>query len=142
MQDLAELNTLIDAAAKRAGSDYKLAQQLGQTRQRISNWRHGAQTCPPEDQALMAAVAGFDPMAQLARAVVAKHEGKAKGDLLMKVLGKGLAATGGMVVSAGASAMEIYSWTIHSGLLSRVVDHALALYDVYTCKVIHRMRAA
>ena len=104
-----ELLHLIEEASKKAGSDTKLADLIGQPRQRISGWRHGHKDCPPEDQALMAAVAGFDPMATLARAVVNKHEGKKKGDLLMKVLGKALLATGAAASSAGASAAQIFS---------------------------------
>ena len=109
MQSLTELNALIDRAAAIAGSDYKLAQQLQVTRQTISNWRHGAAPCPVESQALIAHVAGLDPLAELARAVVRKHEGTAKGDMLMKALGKPLLAIGAVLGSAGAAAHQIFS---------------------------------
>lgn len=109
MDRLDELNLLIDKAAAIAGSDGKLAAMLGEPRQRVSNWRHGHATPQPEDWALLAHVAGLDPVAELARATVAKHEAKRKGDLLMRALGKGLLATGAAVASAGASAASIYS---------------------------------
>ena len=102
-----ELLNLIDRAASAAGSDYKLARLIGQGRQRISNWRHGEVPCPPEDQALMAAVAGLDPIAELTRAVVRKHEGSKKGDLLMKALGKALHLTGAVAGFVGAVGIAI-----------------------------------
>lgn len=109
MQHLDELNTLIDKAAKAAGSDNKLAISLGVTRQRISNWRHAHQACTPADQALMAHIAGLDPVQVLARATVEAYEGKPKGDALMKALGKALLATGAAIGSAGAAAHGIGS---------------------------------
>ncbi|MGY8590819.1 helix-turn-helix domain-containing protein [Paracidovorax citrulli] len=108
MQHLEELNSLIDKAAEVAGSDYKLAQTLGVSRQIVSNWRHGHKTATPEDQALLAGIAGLDPVATMARAMVWKHEGTAKGDRLMRVLGKALLATGAAIGSAGASAAAIF----------------------------------
>lgn len=108
--DLTELNRLMDRAAEHAGSDTKLASMLKTTRQRISDWRAGRKTCQPEDQALMAEIAGLDAMEVLARATVAQFEGTPKGDLLMRALGKGLLATGAALGSAGASAAEISSW--------------------------------
>lgn len=108
MTDQEELNFLIDSASKIAGSDYKLAQLIGVDRQAISNWRHGT-ACPPENQALMAHVAGFDPISTLARATVKKFEGKEKGDLLMKALGKGSRLTGAVAGFVGAVALVISS---------------------------------
>ncbi len=108
MTDQEELNFLIDAASKIAGSDYKLAQLIGVDRQAISNWRHGT-ACPPENQALLAHVAGFDPMATLARATVRKFQGKEKGDLLMKALGKSSRLTGAIAGFVGAIALAISS---------------------------------
>jgi hypothetical protein len=116
MQHLNELNTLIDQASKAAGSDNKLAQMLGVTRQRVSNWRNAHQPCVPADQALLAYIAGLDPIQVLARATVEAYEGKPKGDALMKALGKALLVTGAAIGSAGASAAAIFSTipTTHS----------------------------
>lgn len=116
MQHLEALNLLIDAASKIAGSDGKLALALGVPKQHISHWRHGHKNCQPEDQGLMASIAGFDPIQTLARATVEYWEGKPKGDRLMRALGKALLVTGGAIGSAGASAAAIFSTipTTHS----------------------------
>lgn len=73
------LDQLIDLASKAAGSDYKLAAALGVTRQNVSNWRHAKTSCPVADQALMAGIAGLDPVAWNARATAAAYEGTPKG---------------------------------------------------------------
>ena len=109
MKHLDELNILIDAASSIAGNDAKLAAALGQHRSKVSDWRKGRQACPPEMQVLMAALAGFDPQATAARALVEKHEGTPLGDQLMRALGKALRATGAALGFAGASALAIYS---------------------------------
>lgn len=109
MKHLADLNLLIDAASAIAGNDSKLAALLGQHRSKVSDWRRGTQDCPPEDQALMASIAGYDAVQTLIRATVEKHEGKPKGDLLMKVLGKPSLAIGGVAGFAGAVALAIFS---------------------------------
>lgn len=111
MQHLDELNSLIDAASKIAGSDGKLALSLGVPKQHVSQWRHGTKVCQPEDQALMAAVAGFDPVQTLARATVEYWEGKPKGDRLMRALGKRLRPIGAALGFAGAVALSIFSVT-------------------------------
>lgn len=115
MQDqtaaLEELNTLMDAASKRAGNDRKLAAMLGTSAQRVSDWRHGRKTCQPEDQAVMAGIAGLNAIEVLARATVQQYEGTAKGDMLMRVLGKSFLATGAALGSVGASAAQTFSTT-------------------------------
>jgi hypothetical protein len=84
-------------------------------RQSISNWRHGVAPCPVEIQALMAHIAGLDPVAELARAVVRKHEGTSKGDMLMKALGKASRLTGAVAGFVGAVALAIFSMTPATG---------------------------
>lgn len=115
------LNTLIDKASERATSDYKLAKMLGVARQTVSHWRHNRKTCPVADQTLMASIAGLDAQAWAARAIVAQYEGTAKGDQLYKALGKSLLATGGVIVSSGASARQIFSLDSHR-IATAVVD--------------------
>lgn len=105
MKHLDELNLLIDKASSIAGNDSKLAALLGQHRSKVSDWRKGSQDCPPEDQALMAGIAGLDAAQTLIRATVEKHEGKPKGDLLMKVLGKPSLAIGAVLGFAGQLAV-------------------------------------
>lgn len=116
MTHLDSLNVLIDKASAIAGSDYKLAQSLDVPRQHISNWRHGKRTATPADQALMAHIAGLDPVQVLARATVEQYEGKAKGDALMKALGKASLATGAVLGSAGAMAHQIFGTIQATGL--------------------------
>lgn len=116
MQDLSELVALMDRAKDAAGSDYKVAQALGITTQKISDMRHGRKTATPEDCALLAAVAGVDPVEEMTRAMLRKHEGSKKGELLLKALGKASLATGAAIASAGAHASVI------SGVVHRLLD--------------------
>jgi transcriptional regulator with XRE-family HTH domain len=127
MSEKSDLEVLIDRASALAGSDGKLAAALGVSRQVVSDWRHGRRTATPEDQALLAAHADLDPILELARATVRKHEGTAKGDLLMKALGKALPAIGAGLASAGAHAQGI-------GSMIPVPSHALewAVAGIYT----------
>mgnify|MGYP001126476541 CR=1 FL=1 len=111
-QHLEELNLLIDQAKAVAGSDYKVAQAIGVTRMKISNWRHGHAPCPPEQQALLAALAGLDPQQTAIRALVQRHEGTPMGDKLMRVLGKPSLAIGAVAAFAGLNALEIGSTAI------------------------------
>jgi hypothetical protein len=101
------LDQLIDEASKAAGSDYKLAAMLGVTRQNVSNWRHNRTTCPAGDVALMAEIAGMDPVAWGARAIAASYAGTPKGEKLAAVLGKALLATGAALATSGASAAAV-----------------------------------
>ena len=110
MDSLAELNLLIDKARTIAGTDANLAKLLGVPFQTISNWRHGHKNASPEDCALIAAVAGLDPMAEMARAALRKHDGSKKGELLRKALGKPLLAIGVASASAGVHAATAVSW--------------------------------
>lgn len=114
-----ELNLLIDKASAVAGSDAKVARLIGAYPQNISNWRHG-KPCPPEAQALIAHVAGLDPVAELARATVRKFEGDRKGDLLMKALGKASLVTGAALAGAGANAQAIFSTIQNTGEVERL----------------------
>lgn len=107
-----ELIFLIDACKAITGSHAATAKVLGIPREHVAMWRSGARTCTPEDQALLAGIAGFDPAQTLIRATVRKHEGKPKGDLLMKVLGKPSLAIGAVAAIAGLNALEIGSSAI------------------------------
>ena len=103
-----QIPDLIARASKVAGNDSALARSMGVPPSMVSMWKLGTKTCPPEDQASMAAIAGLDPVQVLVRAHLERHEGTAKGDRLMKVLGKSLLATGAAIGSAGASAHQIF----------------------------------
>ena len=117
MTALAEVNILIDLAKSIAGSDYKVAKMIGATPQQISDWRYGRKAVSPEDQALIASVAGLNAEQVALRAMVSKHEGTPKGDRLMKVLGKASLATGAVLATAGANAQAIYSTIQTTGAL-------------------------
>jgi hypothetical protein len=98
------LDQLIDKASEAAGSDYKLAAELGVTRFTVSNWRAGRKTCPAGDVALMAQIAGLDAVAWNARATAAAYQGTPKGEKLAVALGKALLVTGAAVGSGTAAA--------------------------------------
>jgi hypothetical protein len=112
-ENLAEL---IDAAAKVAGSDNKLAKMIDAHQQHISQWRSGKRSCPPADVALMAAIAGYDAEAWALRAMVAKHEGTHKGDMLMRALKKASVAIGAGIATSGASAAPAYLMALNSAV--------------------------
>lgn len=122
---LAELNLLMEKARNVAGSYYKLAKLLDMPEQRLSDFRHGRRNATPEDCALFAAIAGVDPIQEMARAVLRKHDGSKKGELLRKALGKPLLATGAVLASAGA----------HAGLLVSLISGSTAqgLADFVRC---------
>jgi len=101
------LGQLIDQASKTAGSDSKLAAELGVTRQNIYQWRHGLKPCPVGDQVLMANLAGMAADTWAARAIVAQYEGTPKGEKLAAALGKALLVTGAAIASSGASAATV-----------------------------------
>ena len=91
------IETLLDAAAKKTGSDYKTAQILGVTPQVICDWRAARKNPQPEDHALVASLAGLDPEEALVRATIDKHRNKPKGEKLLSVLGNALRRTGAAV---------------------------------------------
>jgi len=98
------LDELIERASKKAGSDAALARELEVGRSLVSDWKHDRKPCSPEDQALMAGIAGLDADAWGARAMVEKHAGTAKGAKLEAALKKALAATGAAMLSFSAHA--------------------------------------
>lgn len=103
-----ELNLLIDKAAAIAGSRYKLAKQLKVSTSNLYAWEKG-KACPPGDIALMASIAGYDPVQWLVRATLEKYEGTEKGDQLARALGKPSPATGAATGSGGAEGPETSS---------------------------------
>lgn len=128
MDSHAELNVLIDKAASQAGSYYKLARLLGLTDQKLSDIRAGRRNAQPEDFALFAAVAGVDPVAEMTRAMLRKHEGSKKGELLMKALGKASLATGVAVASVGAHASAIFGAIPGTDSIGMVLTSLVTMY--------------
>lgn len=103
-----ELAKLLDSAKKVTGSDKATADALGVPFQRISDWRNGHRPAQPEDVALIASVAGVSATEALVEAVIKKHEGTKKGDLLQRALGKARGVVAmlccGVVVAAAFAA--------------------------------------
>lgn len=87
------LDDLIDQASKAAGNDAQLAKRLKVGRSSVADWRQERKPCPPADVALMAHIAGLDAESWGARALIAQHEGSAKGELLKVALKKALNVT-------------------------------------------------
>ncbi len=85
-----QLISSIEKASAIAGSDYKLAQMLEVSRQKVSNWRNNHQPCPPEEQAMIAAIAGENPTEALIDAIIRKNEGKPKAARLRALFGRNL----------------------------------------------------
>lgn len=81
-----EVSVLIAKAAERLGSEYKVAQAMEITPQRLSNWKTGQQTCTAEDRVLLADIAGVDPFEEIADAMLQRWAGKPKAERLRDVL--------------------------------------------------------
>lgn len=88
------VKTLIDKAAEKVGSRYKLAQILGVSPSHVYDWAKGTKTCSPPDRARIASFAGEDPAQELIRATLEATEGTTRGDQLRAALGKLLLQTG------------------------------------------------
>jgi hypothetical protein len=89
-----QLCELLDRAGASTGSDYKTAKALGTTPQVVSDWRAGRRTCTAEDRALLADVAGVDPLAEVVEALLERVEGKPKEARLRQVLRARLESVG------------------------------------------------
>lgn len=118
---MTQILELITKASQTMGSDYKLAQEMDVPRQNLSAWKSGKKPCPPEDQARLAGIAGFDPVQALIRAHLERHEGTAKGDKLFSLLGKRLLQTGAASVSLIAALAPI-TWVAAHDYLIRCIE--------------------
>jgi len=122
-----DLNQLLDKAKEVTGSDYATAKLLGIAPQLIYDWRALRKNPQPEDATLIAAIAGLDPVAELARTMVQKHEGTPKGDKLMQALGKSLLLTGAAIGSVSANARTIFSIENVTNAVSYLMQFVLLL---------------
>jgi len=105
-------NELLDEAKKTTGSDYKTAQALQVTSQRISDWRKGRQRIPHGDVVLLAQIAGLEPEAWAARIICSHYEGD-KLHRIESALKKSLALTGVGVIAFGSiAANDAYAYFI------------------------------
>lgn len=94
-----QLAKLIDLAASVAGSEYKVAKNFGIPQSHISEWKNGKRTCTAEDRALLADMAGVDPIPEIAEALLERVAGKPKEARLRDVLKNRLKPVGNFYVS-------------------------------------------
>lgn len=97
---MSDVATLIERAASRTGSEYKLARALAISQQQLSAWKYGRSTCSPADRARLAGFAGEDAVQELVRATLEKHAAGKRGEQLRNLLGKLSHQTGAASVSA------------------------------------------
>jgi len=77
---------LIEKATERAGSVSAVARMLGVPNPVVFGWKSGDRTCTAEDRALLADIAGVDPLPEIAEALMERVAGKPKGERLRAVL--------------------------------------------------------
>lgn len=92
-----EISELIKRAAANVGNKAALARHMGVNQSRLREWETGVRTCPIEDVAILADVAGLPAEIWLARAAMWTHEGTPKGERLKKALGKYARAIGAVL---------------------------------------------
>lgn len=87
MQSADKLIFLIEKAGVIAGSEYKLAKAMGIPQQMLTDWKAGRRACSPADRAILAGMAGGDPVAELVSATLEREHGTRRGALLGELLG-------------------------------------------------------
>lgn len=83
-----KLEKLIDQAAEKLGSRYKVAQYLGVSPNLVNDWYKGRVPCQPADQARIADISGENAQQVLIEATIARHEGTPRGEQLKSALRK------------------------------------------------------
>jgi transcriptional regulator with XRE-family HTH domain len=91
------IESLIDKAAVRVGSVYRLASALGLASSTVYDWKAGRQNPSPADRARIAAFAGEDAVQELVRATIDHAKGDVRREQLVKVLGKLSRQTGAAI---------------------------------------------
>lgn len=94
-----QIEQLIAKASAKVGSEYKVAKAIGATPQRLSDWKTGRATCMAEDRALLADLAGEDPLQEIVAALMERAAGKPKEARLRDVLKNRLNIVGNFYVS-------------------------------------------
>lgn len=89
-----QLIKLIEQAASIVGSEYKISKTLGIPQNHITEWKNGTRTCSAEDRALLADLAGEDPLKEMLQAMQERWAGKPKGERLRAVFAKRLENVG------------------------------------------------
>lgn len=83
-----KMKTLIDKASKVCFSDGNLATQLGVAPSVISDMRHGHRTMSPETAAMLADIAGVNPVLAAIEAMLTRAEGTSRGLKLREIFEK------------------------------------------------------
>lgn len=94
-----QIEELITKASAKLGSEYKVAKAVGATPQRLSDWKTGRATCMAEDRALLADIAGEDPLEEIVTALMERAAGKPKEARLRDVLMNRLKLVGNFCLS-------------------------------------------
>lgn len=97
MSNTQPLVLLIEKAGAIAGTEYKLAQAMGIPQRVLTDWKAGRRTCTPPDRARLAGFAREDAVQELIRSTLEATAGTLRGEQLMRVLGKQLRVTGGVI---------------------------------------------
>jgi len=92
---LHDLREIIERASELAGTQRALAQAVGVTPNKITDYKTGLVGCPPETVALIADAANLDAKEWLAEAVLWRTEGTPQGERLRRALKKQPGETGG-----------------------------------------------
>lgn len=90
---------LIDIAKQKTGSDLATARAISVPGSYVADWRAGIRTCTAEDRALLADVAGVDPIPEIAEALLERVAGKPKEARLRDVLKNRLKLVGNFCLS-------------------------------------------
>jgi DNA-binding transcriptional regulator YdaS (Cro superfamily) len=114
------VKTLIDKATSKCGTRYKLAKMLHVAPANVYQWETGAKTCPNEVRALIAQIAGDDPIQELVRATIENAKGERQ-EQLRQILGKQLHQTGAVLHTV---AISIFS-------LAFLTEAGKSLYTMY-----------
>jgi hypothetical protein len=117
---------LIDKAAGKCGTRYKLAQLLGVGTSTVYDWERGTKPCSPADRARLAGFAGEDAVQELVRATLEGAKGTVRREQLEALLKKSSRVIGGVFASVAlALASLTFSTPSEAGATS---------YDVYYVK--------
>lgn len=118
------VSSLIDQAAAKAGSRYKLARMIGRSDAELAQWRKGIRACPIPAQALMAEVAGLEATEVALYALIESEKDPQRKEALARVLGKGLlhtiAAASSAIFASGIWGSDAYA--AGSGYLIRCIE--------------------
>jgi hypothetical protein len=88
------VKVLIDKAAAKCGTRYKLAQVMDVSPNQVYDWERGTKPCSPADRARLAGFAGEDAIQELVRATLETARGDTRREQLQQLLGKSSRAIG------------------------------------------------